>query len=295
MSHQLISLSPDLKKLRDEGYEIQIINGHLLVYHIPYVNTKKEIAYGILVSQLDMAGERTAKPGNHVIYFQGEYPCDKEGSPLTGIRDKSERKNLAEGVQVDHSFSNKPQNGYADYYEKVTNYVKILQSQAEAIDHAVIAKTFKVIEDAETESVFNYLDTNSSRAEIMGISDKLNILKIAVIGLGGTGSYILDLISKTGVKEIHIFDGDEFRQHNAFRAPGASSKETLNIQPKKVAYFHEIYSKIRKNIFPHEYNISADKLEVLSEMNFVFICIDNGEAKKGIVEKLLRDNIPFID
>src|SRR3989339_4355 len=30
-------------------------------------------------------------------------------------------------------------------------------------------------------------------------------------------------------------------------------------------------------------------------MNFVFICIDNGEAKKGIVEKLLRDNIPFID
>jgi hypothetical protein len=39
---------------------------------------------------------------------------------------------------------------------------------------------------------------------------KLELGKIAIIGLGGTGSYVLDLAAKTPVKEIHLFDGDKF-------------------------------------------------------------------------------------
>ncbi|WP_318271316.1 ThiF family adenylyltransferase [Sphingobacterium cellulitidis] len=46
---------------------------------------------------------------------------------------------------------------------------------------------------------------------------KLERQKIAIIGLGGTGAYILDMVAKTPVKEIHLFDGDSFDQHNAFR------------------------------------------------------------------------------
>jgi biotin operon repressor len=38
MSLQLISRSPDLKQLRDEGYEIEVNGGHLVVHQIPYVN-----------------------------------------------------------------------------------------------------------------------------------------------------------------------------------------------------------------------------------------------------------------
>ncbi|MFR7634026.1 MAG: DUF6791 domain-containing protein, partial [Streptococcus salivarius] len=43
MSQQLINHSPDLKRLRDEGYEIEVHGGHLLVHHIPYVRSNKEI------------------------------------------------------------------------------------------------------------------------------------------------------------------------------------------------------------------------------------------------------------
>jgi tRNA A37 threonylcarbamoyladenosine dehydratase len=52
---------------------------------------------------------------------------------------------------------------------------------------------------------------------------------------GGTGSYVLDFVAKTPVKEIHLFDGDIFDQHNAFRAPGAPSGEELEQRLKKVA------------------------------------------------------------
>ena len=36
MSQQLISLNPDLKRLQDEGYHVEVKNGHLLVHEVPY-------------------------------------------------------------------------------------------------------------------------------------------------------------------------------------------------------------------------------------------------------------------
>lgn len=295
MSLSLISRSPDLKRLREEGFEIEVRNAYLLVHAIPYLNSKKEIAYGSLVSLLDLAGDKTTKPQNHVIYFSGEYPCDKEGNIIKGIQHASQKQTLAEGIQVDHSFSNKPAGGYGDYYEKVTNYIRILEAQAKSIDSSVSAKTFKNIESKETDSVFNYSDTNSAKAGIESISAKLNILKIAIIGLGGTGSYVLDYVSKTPVKEIHLFDGDNFLSHNAFRAPGAPTIDELREINKKVVYFCELYSKMRKNIFSHDVFISETTLNELSGMDFVFICIDRGDVKKIIIQKLITDNIPFVD
>lgn len=296
MSHKLISHSPDLKRLRDEGYEIEIKNAHLLVHSVPYVNARKEIARGILVSPLgDLAGDRTAKPKDHVIHFSGEHPCDKEGNLIKGIQHASGRKTLAEGIDVDHSFSNKPASGYTDYYEKVTTYVKIIEAHAQSMDSSVTAKTFKVIESNEPDIVFHYFDTNSSRAEIETISEKLKDLKIAIIGLGGTGSYVLDFVAKTPVKEIHLFDNDYFHSHNAFRSPGAASLDRLREQPKKVAYLHDIYSCLHKYITPHEYHITTSTLDELAAMSFVFICIDKGDIRKSIIQKLTASVIPFVD
>ena len=43
MSRQLISHSADLKRLREEGYDLEIRNGYLLVKDVPYVNSRKEV------------------------------------------------------------------------------------------------------------------------------------------------------------------------------------------------------------------------------------------------------------
>lgn len=296
MSHTLINRNLDLKKLRDEGYQIEIKSAHLLVHGIPYVNSKREIVEGVLVAPLgDMAGGVTTKPQDHVIHFIGELPCDPQGVVLTGIISSSGRRTLAEGIEVDHSFSSKPPDGYADYYEKVTTYAKILYSQAQAIDPEVTAKEYKVIVTDESDLAHHYLDTNSSRAGISAISEKLENLKIAIIGLGGTGAYILDFVTKTYVKEIHLYDDDRFFSHNAFRSPGAASVDVLDKQPKKVSYLHAVYSKMHKHIVPHEYYVTASTLDELSGMDFVFICIDEGATKKEIIARLVASDIPFVD
>jgi hypothetical protein len=296
MSHQLISRNADLKRLRDEGYELEVRSNHLLMKHIPYVNSEKKIAFGVLVSELSLANDATIKPETHVVHFTGDHPCNKDGSVISKIVNESSQKQLAPDVVINHSFSSKPLGGtYSDYYHKMTTYAEILCGQAQAIDPTVTAKTFAVIESEEGESVFNYIDTATSRAEIGLVSSRLEIGKVAIVGLGGTGSYILDLIAKTPVKEIHLFDGDKFSQHNAFRSPGAASGEELKQELKKVDYYKSQYSRLRQGIIVHAAYVDISNVDQLREMKFVFLCLDRGEPKKMIAEKLEEFGLPFID
>ena len=76
MSQPLISRSPDLKQLRDEGYDIEIRSTYLLIKTVPYVNSSKEIKFGTLVSDLSLAGDVTTTPSDHVMRFAGDYPLE---------------------------------------------------------------------------------------------------------------------------------------------------------------------------------------------------------------------------
>lgn len=147
------------------------------------------------------------------------------------------------------------------------------------------------------QSIFQYTDTNSTRAGIAHLNSKFENLKIAIIGLGGTGSYILDLVSKTPVKEIHLYDDDDFQLHNAFRAPGATpSKKFDEVEGlKKVDYYFSIYSNMHKGIKTHCTKITEANIKNLADFNFVFLSVDSNEARSMISKKLLAMNIPFID
>lgn len=296
MSQQLINRNPELKRLRDEGYEVEIIGGHLLVHHIPYLNSKKEIKYGTLVSPLTLIGQgKIEKPNTHVIEFAGENPCNIDGTVISEIQHSNNAKKLNERIQINRSFSNKPPGGYPNQYEKVKRYADIISAPAKYLDGTVTEKTYKVIADSACETVFQYIDTNSSRAQIENINDRVKGHKIAIIGLGGTGAYILDLVAKTPVGEIHIYDGDSFDQHNAFRSPGAASLDILNQSPSKAAYYSGIYSEMHRGILEHGYYVKKGNLSELDEMTYVFICVDNNAARKMITDYLAEKEIPFSD
>jgi hypothetical protein len=298
MSQRPINRSADLKRLRDEGYDLEIRSGCLLVKDVPYVNSYKEVKRGILVIKLVLAGDQTGRPDTHVAYFSGDHPCNEDGSEIAKIKHGSNAHSLVEGVAVNHSFSAKPKpaDAYPDYYAQVTTYVAILSGPAQRIDPALTAKTFPVVApDAEDDDPFNYCDTATSRAEIVAVTNKLKLRAIAILGLGGTGSYVLDLAAKTPVRRIHLYDGDWFYQHNAFRSPGAPSVDELAAKQPKVTYFKNLYSKMHRGIVEHPVHLDAGNVEELRGMEFVFVCLDKGEPKKLIVEKLEEFNIPFVD
>lgn len=146
-------------------------------------------------------------------------------------------------------------------------------------------------------NVFKYPDTNSSRAGIEFLNRKFENQKIAIIGLGGTGSYILDQVAKTPVKEIHIFDADVFQLHNAFRSPGAVSSEKLETENgiSKVDYYYGIYSNMHAGIKAHTKYVTLENVIELKDFSYVFISIDKNEVRYNLTKAFLRMGVTFID
>jgi hypothetical protein len=300
MSQRLVSLNADLSRLRAEGYDVAIgTSKHLLVRNVPYVNSTKQVKRGTIVSDLDLAGETTVQPKSHVVFFVGEYPCDEHGAVLPGVSQNTNQA-LGGGLTPNHQISRKPTTGptpgkYQDYYEKLTTYTAIVSGPAQAIDPTATAITNPVVVPEEDESVFNYVDTAATKAGIVVANSKLEGGTVAIIGVGGTGSYVLDLVTKTPVGEIHLFDDDVFLNHNAFRCPGAASLDDLAKKQKKVDYLVSTYSRMHKHVIGHDCFVDADTVEQLEGMGFVFLCIDKGTGKRLIVERLEEWGRPFID
>lgn len=297
MSHRLISLNPELQRLINEGYEMEIRPGYLLIHSVPYVNSKKKVARGVIVSELTTTTpEVLGRPCTHQVHFIGEHPCKADGTDLVQIRCQSGEFKLADGVTAQHHFSNKPKCGYYEsYYEKVTSYVRVISSQAKALDPTVDARTFRTREPIEDDSVFLYQDTASSRAGIQRLAARFRQQRIALVGLGGTGSYALDLVAKTHVVEIHLFDADMLRPHNAFRFPGAISREILDRGITKVSYLSEHYSTMRRGVVPHQVMIHEENVMQLANFDYVFLCVDRSEVRQLVLRALADTEVKVID
>jgi ThiF family len=297
MSHRLLARSPDLRRLVEEGYEVEVRGGYLVVGHVPYVDTERNAQFGELVFELTLAGDVTTKPSDHVARFAGSTPCDAVGHPLTKIINGSGHQDMARDVSIDHTFSAKPTapEGYSDYHHKVTTYVAMLSGHAEQIDPEATARTYRVIEQADDDSPFLYLDTATPRAGLDAIAERLKLSRVAIVGTGGTGTYILDLVAKTPVREIHLYDGDRFLQHNPFRSPGATSTDDLHGGPNKANYWASVYSRMRKNVVPHPEMVDNSNIDELFSMDFVFVAIDRGSSRRVIVTALEERGVPFID
>jgi hypothetical protein len=298
MSERLISRNADVRRLRDEGYEVALVAGHLIVTHVPYVDRSRQVRYGTLISELTLSGDVIGTPGTHVVYFAGEAPCDHLGVPLSKVTlDNQPPHPVTKDLTAAFTFSSKPTPSgvYANYYDKMTSYVAILASEAEALDPSATARTYRPVVSDEPDEVFCYLDTNSSRAGIAVAADVLAVPRLAVVGLGGTGSYILDYLAKTPVREIHLFDGDLYLQHNAFRSPGAATLDQLQARAHKVDHLAATYSAMRRGIVAHPYGITDTNVVELDAMSFVFLAVDDGAAKKIIVDHLNAAGVPFVD
>lgn len=301
MSSNPIDPDQALAHLQRDGYNVEVRDQHLIVRWVPFVTAKKTVRFGTLICLYLTEAGHVVSPNvsadRHQVWWTEEYPCYPDGSRLDLGTDEAVR-DLLSGITIRNRFSSKPvqyANGFPNHYEKVTHYVHIIQNQAKAIDAEVDARNGEVVATRADESVFLYPDTASARAEIMAISAKLALHRVAIIGLGGTGSYLLDQAAKTPVGEIHLFDGDTFNSHNAFRAPGAASLEEINAKEPKADYFARKYGVMRRGIVSHPYFLDAKSASELDGFDFAFLCVDQGASRSLLVQFLIGHAIPFID
>ena len=144
-------------------------------------------------------------------------------------------------------------------------------------------------------SPFVYDDTAPTTAAIEPVWRKLAGGTIAILGCGGTGSYVLDLIAKTPVSKILLIDGDVMEPHNAFRAPGAASLAEVSAGTFKVDYFAAAYSRMHACIDPRAVYLEPGNLTLLGDVDFVFVCVDSLIARAFLIPFLQDRGLPFID
>lgn len=294
MSQRLISRSDDLRRLIEHGFEIEIRGTFLLVRNVPYVDEKRRVRRGTLVIALELADDATVRPADHTARFIGLTPSDSQGRPLRKLINGGGGI-LGEDIAFDHSFSAKPAGGYRDYYHKVTAYVARLEGHARSIESSVTARTFVTPELNDPDSPFRYVDTATPRAGLELYSHRLRGMRIGIVGLGGTGSYILDLVAKTSVSEIHLYDGDRFVQHNAFRAPGATPGSELRRGPNKATHWARVFRRMRRGISARPRMVDASNIRELLRLDFVFIAIDDGPSRALILDELTKGRVACID
>ncbi|AEA26493.1 UBA/THIF-type NAD/FAD binding protein [Pseudonocardia dioxanivorans CB1190] len=295
MSPRPTSPSPDLQRLLDDGYDVELREGYLLIHHIPYVTAGAAVSFGTLVSTLDLSGGGvTVTPSTHVASWIGEHPCHADGTILQEIAHAGPQE-LTPTIRVGASFSSKPSEGYVDYHHKMTTYAEMIMAAALKLDPTVTARTYPVRRDPENTGPFLYADTATARAGLGMVTAKITGRKVAVVGVGGTGSWVLDLLARCPVDEIHIFDDDRYLQHNAFRSPGPTPEEELVGGAFKVEVYARRWAGMRTGVVAHPERLGAQHTELLSQMDMVFICVDTGDSRRDVVDLLELAGCDFID
>jgi hypothetical protein len=294
---KLVSHNDDIRRLVEKGYAVAFDSNCMVIRDIPYLNSQKELKIGAIVTKLVFVDQERVTQDDHQIYFAGSHPHNLDGTPISNLGGGSAQILLSEAcsdVVVQRSFSNKPRvNGkFKDLYEKIESYVAIISGPAMEL-HGVNPYTFRAVTEVVSNSVFKFHDTLTSRAEITDLSAKFKNDVIIIIGLGGTGAYVLDFIVKTPVKEIRAFDHDEYHVHSAFRSPGRL--DPVDLGRKKAEVYKSRYDNFRTGLSITPKFLDGSCTKDLEGVTFAFVCVDKGSSRAGIFDLLISRGIPFID
>lgn len=293
-----IAPNADLQRLVDSGFHVSLEGQHLIVHCVPYVTKDRKVAHCSLISTYAEHEAAAGHINDHTVYVVGEIPCRDDGTSLEAAMVANANKQIIAGrtARCQLSYKTEPLSAMlANYYSKMTHYVRKLGSYVDAIDASMNVRGVGSFTARTVPSVFHYPNNSSARAGLEAYERKLELQRVAIIGLGGTGSFILDGLAKTPVKEIHLYDDDILEPHNAFRFPGALHMNIVFGQRKKTDVLADLYGQFRSGVINHSERITEANLHELDNFEFVFIAIDHGPSRKIIARYLVDRGISFID
>lgn len=122
---------------------------------------------------------------------------------------------------------------------------------------------------------------------------------IGVIGCGGNGGYIIEFLCRLGIKELSIWDGDNFESTNLNRQIYCNIN-TLNKNKAQVAVIkaQEINPDIIYHVHDHYFADKFSDLQEIKKCDLIFLCADidhNWKKQRLMLSLILADNIPMIE
>ena len=294
---------------KHQGFKILVDDGIIRAIGVPCLLSKGRVATCTIEKSFEpVTGKPTGQIGNaiHAVRIVPHSDEDHDGNVYGADGKPMERRIGGDGRSWSEISIRK---GGQDFPEDDASVQDLLYRYTKQFVGAVYAVNSDGRADSTNwESPFNIPDTFEGRIGIGPMQDRIRHQQILIVGLGGTGSYILDLMSKTPVSSIHLLDDDILDWHNFMRAPGAPSVEEIervrSSELNKVDYFEFTYAPFRTGIHSHVNRLtdSYNFANFLSEnpIDIAFVSIhqlpDSDSPRQDEVYSELSDaKIPFID
>lgn len=291
----LASRNPYIDKLIAQGYDVGFINAHLVIFGVPYLNAAGELKYLDMISPLDLReGYLIDRPSDHKVYFAGEMPCNLDGLKIAA-NTADENRTVSDHIVGNRMLSCKPQGlrPYESIEEKIDQYLALICAPAIHKYPGVTPRRALQKHLESPVSPLKFPDALSAREGMVELSHKLRGRKVAIIGCGGTGSYVLDYVAKTHLEEIHLFDDDIVHVHTLFRLPGVYGEKHLGM-PKAEA-LAERYGHFHGGVKPHVERVDQKNIATLAAFDFIFVCVDDGPSRQFIAQTCNSASVPFVD
>jgi len=140
-------------------------------------------------------------------------------------------------------------------------------------------------------------DGYHSRQSFLGedLPEVLNRTRIAVVGVSGGGSHVVQQTAHIGFQNQSLFDPDIIKDVNLHRHVGATRADVEAQRPKV-----ELGERVIRNLWPAA-EVRAfqkrwqDAVEELREVDLIFACLDGIRARLDLEATARRYLIPLID
>lgn len=294
---ELANHNPFLRDLDETGYLIDFVGGYLVIYGLPYLDGQGGLQHGDWACPLGLTSPIIGPPADHQAWWRGSRPHDQQGRELR-LGGGPNPVEVTPDLVMTCSFSYKLMDeqgalrAYQSFEEKVETYIDTIRTPATNAYPEATPLRGIAVNAAAQGSPLRFPDTMSARYHLNDLSALLRGKKVAIVGLGGTGSFILDSVARTHLEQIALFDDDKVHLHTIFRWPGFIPGAIGKLKVEALATH---YDQWHAGIVPVAERIAADNVIRLRDFDFVFVSIDDGPARLLIVDWLSANNIPFVD
>lgn len=248
----------------------------------PGVPGRCELWVGVSVDSDQLQGGLDWQRGHlHVADIRGltnGAAYDRLGNPIGNVIRTDDGSSCTISIMRDEA-------DYRDAWEALKTYVN-------AIYGGFLASDNSNSHEVERPYTFPILG-EKSRDEVQWL-DLVRGEKIVIIGLGGVGAWIADLLAKADIAEVHGWDADVIEGKNIIRMPGVVNP--CWIGESKAKWFEETYRQIHRRVCGHAENVTDQNAkEICANTTFGFVAVDDEEGREIACNAMAEAEIPFID
>jgi len=124
--------------------------------------------------------------------------------------------------------------------------------------------------------------------------DKLKTSKVCIVGCGGLGGYILELLARVGIGEITIVDGDRFDESNLNRQVLSNAENLGEIKVAEARKrVQQINAEVKLNPI-HDFLSIDNAISIIQGSDIVVDALDSIQVRRILQNACEEVGIPMI-